>query len=325
MNKLPRYKISIDDPLEGETPGITMVAYTNNPAIVTKGLAFANTSRKLIFSDILLGRLAAPALIPDLPIYRQDDELGEYEVIFDKETIEKLRSLFMKNKGKTVFNLDHDDELKAPSFILDSWITGPSETDSSFSKYGIKVPEGSWFVVSQFEDMDYFQKEIIEKGRTGLSIEGFLGLILNSIKTNIKQNKMKEIFETKINLPDGEYKDSNGKVFIVKDGILIEDAPVDAPVEDVKADMADAPVVDAPVVDAPVDVPVDAPVVDNKEEALILAVIQPKLDELYKVIADLKTLVETSKIEDVKEDVILEAKTDRSVVALSSFFDNLNQ
>mgnify|MGYP007080375739 CR=1 FL=1 len=85
---------------------------------------------------------------------------------------------------------------------------------------------------------------------------------------------MKEIFETKINLPDGEYKDSNGKVFIVKDGILIEDAPVDAPVEDVKADLADAPVVDAPVVDAPVvdapvDVPVDAPVVDNKEEALI--------------------------------------------------------
>ena len=48
----------------------------------------------------------------------------------------------MLNKGKAVFNLDHNNELEAPSFILESWITGPSETDPSFTRYGINVPEG---------------------------------------------------------------------------------------------------------------------------------------------------------------------------------------
>ena len=179
---LPRYKISVDEIYseDGEELGITQVAYTSTPAIITKGLAF-NIERKMVFADELKYRLAAPAMIPDMPIYRYDDEIGEYEVIFTKEVIEKLRADFMAKKAPVQFNLEHDSQQSAPSYILDSWITGPSETDPSFTKYGIKVPEGSWFIVSQFTDKEFFKTEILSKDRVGYSIEGFLGIALSKI------------------------------------------------------------------------------------------------------------------------------------------------
>jgi hypothetical protein len=180
---LPRYNITIEPQNDGEEDilGISQIAYTSNPAIVTKGVYFNEIKKEMSFTDTLKLRVAAPAIIPDLPIYRKDDEMGEYEVVFTKEVIEKLRENFMKNKGKEIFNLDHKQELQADSFILDSWITGPSESDPSYTKYGVSVPEGTWFVVSQFTDAEYFQKEIIEKDRIGYSIEGMLNLAFNEL------------------------------------------------------------------------------------------------------------------------------------------------
>lgn len=179
---IPRYKISVDEIFseDGEELGISQVAYTSTPAIITKGLAF-NIERKMVFADELKYRLAAPAMIPDMPIYRFDDEIGEYEVVFTKEVIEKLRADFMAKKAPVQFNLEHDSIQSAPSYILDSWITGPSESDPSFTKYGITVPEGSWFIVSQFTDKEFFKNEILAKDRVGYSIEGFLGLSLSKI------------------------------------------------------------------------------------------------------------------------------------------------
>lgn len=180
MAKLPTYNISLDPSLseDGEQLGMTMVAYTATPAIMTKGMAF-DVVKSLVFADELKYRLAAPALIPDFPIYRESEDLGAYNVVFSKEVIEKLRQDFMLNKSQAVFNLDHNSDVVAPSYILDSWITGPSESDPSFTKYGIQVPEGSWFIVSQFTDKEFFKNEIMSKDRIGYSIEGFLGLSMN--------------------------------------------------------------------------------------------------------------------------------------------------
>jgi len=178
--KLPRYQISVnpEDSEEGEELGMTQIAYTSTPAILVKGMAF-NLNKTMVFADELKYRLAAPAMIPDMPIYREDPEMGSYEVVFSREVIEKLRSDFMAKKAQAQFNIEHNSEVEAPSYILDSWITGPYQSDPSFTKYGIKVPEGSWFVVSQFTDKEFFKNEIMAKDRVGYSIEGFLGLSLS--------------------------------------------------------------------------------------------------------------------------------------------------
>lgn len=390
--KLPRYKISIDQSLSenGEDLGITQIAYVESPAIMTKGVYFTE-AQKMAFKDNLKMRVAAPALIPDLPIYRFDDEIGEYEVIFDKETIEDLVTKFKMNLPKYQFNLDHNsEELTAPSYILNDWFVENSETDQSFTKYGIKVPEGSWFVVSQFTDAEYFKSEIIDKDRAAYSIEGFLGLALEQIKQKLKAEKMNKT-ELEVNayveLPVGkhtiedkiytvvevvknegledEYRmniiesivpmgsennlkkeekmekvkfemakladgtpvwisalEVDGEVFIVDENMerapifdgehQLEDgtkvSTVDGKITEVIAKAEDAPVVeDAPVAEvaAAEDAPIDAPVVDVVEEtpaegsideAKVMEIIQPKLDEIYSVIAELKTLIETANV-----------------------------
>jgi hypothetical protein len=244
MDKLRRYQISIDPSLsDGKKLGIDMVAYTDNPAILVKGLAFDGV-KKLKFTDSLRGRVAAPVLIPDIAIPRED-ESGYYEVVFSKEVIELLYEDFMLNRNKDIFNLDHKAKQLAPSFILESWITVEPEKDKSFTKYGVKVPEGSLFFVSQFTDMEYFKKEIIEKDRAAYSIEGFLGMELKSIKNKI-QNMSKQKFVSattksgvvvsteaeafavgvevytenesgeKGSVPDGEHELENGNVITVE-------------------------------------------------------------------------------------------------------------
>jgi hypothetical protein len=207
MNKLPRYNISIDPALsEGQKLCMDMVAYTDSPAIITKGVAFS--SSKLKFTDVLKGRVAAPVLIPDMPIYRNDGS-NEYEVVFSKEVIEQLYEDFMLNKGKSIFNLDHVSNDIAPSFILESWITTTPKQDKSFTKYGIEVPEGSLFFVSQFTDLEYFKREIVEKDRAAYSVEGFLGMTLKSIN---KMNKNEKFVEA--NTADGVLK-TEGEMFVV--------------------------------------------------------------------------------------------------------------
>ena len=371
---IPTYKISDDQALSenGEFMGIDEVAYTATPAIMTKGIAFNSVqpTEKMRFADTLKMRVAAPALIPDVSIYRKDDDLGEYNVVFTKERIESLYNNFMKRKGANPFNLDHTNQ-KTESYILESWITGPSATDRSFTKYGVECPEGSVFIVSQFTDADYFQKEIIEKGRTGYSIEGFLGLELSQIiKEQFKKTKMeKQKFEKQI-LEDGTpVFISNGEAFIIddngdkapifdgehklKDGSIIEtvggkitekeiESPIEAakteekPVEEKPVACAESPIpavaeekkdeekmADEPVAEKPVDAPVATP-----DEAAILAVVQPKLDELMKAIADLKTLVETS---DVPVDIEMNKAKFTNVAkptgvdTLASFFKNVDK
>lgn len=333
MNSLPRYSISInpEHSENGEDLGMTAIAYTANPAIIQRGMAF-NSKLKMQFADQLKGRLAAPILIPDFPIYREDDELGAYEVVFSKETIEALYDKFMANKDKNIFNLDHNNEMKSPAFIRESWVTGPSATDPSFTKYGIELPEGSVFVVSQFTDMDYFKKEIIEKDRLGYSIEGFLGLALNTIKQKLTQNKMKQKFEKailedgtalfiskmevggevfviddngdKAPVFDGEHKLQDGSGLVTVDGKITEIKPKveEAMVEEVAVvaeevtALAEEPIVEvAPVVEAPASI---------MDEAAILAIVQPKFDEIYKVIAEIKTLIEAEQADEIVEEVM---------------------
>lgn len=326
---LPIYNISID-PKDGqgdEKLGMSMIAYTATPAIITKGMAF-DAVKPMQFADELKYRLAAPILIPNLPIDRKDDDLGEYQVVFSKEVIEDLYLDFMQNKDKSIFNLDHNSSLIAPSYILESWITGPSATDPSFTKYGVELPEGSIFVVSQFTDKEYFKSEIIDKQRLGYSIEAFLNLVKQTIKQTIKnklnQTKMENEIKLASLLADGEYPMADGSILVIKDGQIAEVTPVkeEKPTEDkpVEEKMADAIPVDAPVADV-------APVEEAKiDEAQIMAIVQPKLDEIYKLLAELKTQVEADATEDVTEDATEMKKTKMSSqLDLVGFFTALQK
>lgn len=197
--KIPTYYITVNPEFaeEDEFLGITQIAYTSTPAIEVMGLAFDKV-KELRFVDDVKGIVAAPALVPDMPIKRYDEEMGEYFVVFSAEDILMMSEQFNRNIKENQFNYNHDSTKVAPSFMLYNWIIEEPSTDLSLTKYGIEgLKKGTWFTVSKFDSIEEFKKEILEGGKNGLSVEGIFALALKQIKE--KYNKQE--FETYSDYP----------------------------------------------------------------------------------------------------------------------------
>ena len=184
MQPLDKFKITIDPEYStnGEDLGIEQIAYTANPAVKIKGMAFNSQEAKLLsFADEPKMRIAAPVLIP-MDIYRNDD-MGEYYVQFTSEEIEKIHQKFMANLNNSgIFNVEHNSDIQVPAYILECWLVGnDNKADRSYSEFGIEVPAGTLFAVSQITDKNYYN-QLVANNQTGFSIEGFLGLKLSEIE-----------------------------------------------------------------------------------------------------------------------------------------------
>lgn len=181
------YTLSINDELseEGRYLGVLEIANTANPAIKMTGIAFSN-STELLFKDELKYRIAAPILMPSI-IFRRDPETGEeYDVKVTPEVVEAMFVRFMKDRvGGDVFNVEHDESKRVPSYILETWLVETPKTDKSFVTYGLECPTKTWFGVQQFTDVDAYNKAV-ELGQVGFSIHGDGVLQLSNHKTEIQ-------------------------------------------------------------------------------------------------------------------------------------------
>jgi hypothetical protein len=322
---LPIYKITIDPEYsDGEDLGIEQIAFTSNPAIKVKGMAFSQEV-KMLFADDLKYRVTAPAMIP-MEIYRRDDETGEYYVQFTAETIEQIHAKFMQDlKNRDIFNLEHDQEQKVPAYILESWIVDNPKQDKAFSTFGIEVPKGTLMITAQVTDKDYYN-ELVKAEQVGFSIEGFLGLKLSNQINTYNMNK----------LPDGEHL-IEGKIYVVKGGEIIEIK--DAPKEEVA--MEDSVVEEEVTTETePID---EQPAPEELEEVVkeeemavdvatdaeaVLAIVAPVLEEqvnnLLKIIADLRTQMEEMLAERAEDEIEMKSEVKMSIAEKFSALNKLS-
>ncbi len=295
------YKITIDPSYaeEGQDLGIEQVAFTSRPAVIVKGMAFnLQEPKEMKFVDDKKYRIVAPAMIP-MDIYRKDDA-GEYYVQFTEQEIENIFVKFMKDlNNKDLFNLEHNQEVTVPAYILEAWIVDNPQLDKSFTTYGIEVPKGTLMLTSQITDKNYYNK-LVESGQVGFSIEGFMGLKLSEISENTKiKTNMEELLS-----PENE-----GKIYIVKDGKFVE-ASIEETKEEVKETeevVLEEEVKEEIVTEEEMEINVEpnAELAPNPEvkmaidETELLTILQPKFDEIYGLIADLKSALDA---EDTMEE-----------------------
>jgi hypothetical protein len=320
---LPKFKISIDDIYseDGQDLGIEKIAFTKTPAILVKGMAFSSQEpKRIFFADNLKYRIAAPVMIP-MEIYRNDED--EYYVQFTAEEIEKIHSKFMANMGKEVFNLEHTQEI-VPAYLLET-ILVDSEPKINMIKqeYGIDVPLGTSFCVAQVTNKEYYN-ELVANEQLGFSIEGFLGMALNLNINNENKNKQKMENENKL-LP-GEYPIGDDKILVVaEDGSMIvkeetkmAEASTDEVIKEDETKMAEASTDEVikedetkMAEDISTELPVaELPVTYTKEE------VDAKFEELYKMIADLKT---EEVVEDLGETEEVELSAHQRFQAVTGF------
>jgi hypothetical protein len=300
-DKIPTYTITIDPAYaeNGEDLGIEQIAFTSNPAIKVKGMAFNSQAKPLFFSDELKYRITAPALIP-MEIYRLDEDTEEeYNVKFTKEEIELIHGKFMKQMvNRDLFNLEHDTTMTVPAYVLEAWIVDNPKQDKAYSTFGIEVPSGTLMVTAQITDKEYYA-ELVAQDQIGFSIEGYLGM------------KLKEQTKTKTNmnkLPDGEHTIMD-KIYVVKNGEVIEirDVEIEETSEEValeetviEEDTVEETMAVDPVVDAEAIIAIVRPLLDEHMNAVaaMIAEMRNQLDEI------LSTEVED---EEIVEDVALSA------------------
>jgi hypothetical protein len=330
---IPVYKITIDPEYsDGEELGIEQIAFTSQPAVITKGLAF-NENKRLFFSDDKKYRVVAPAMIP-MQIYRKDDEDGEYYVSFDQNTIEQIHSKFMQDlSNRDVFNLEHDTDKTVPAYVLEAWLVGSDpKKDKAYSSYGIEVPEGTLMITAQVTDKDYYN-ELVNNEQIGFSIEGFLGLKLRNQLNKINMNR-----KIKMNaLPDGEHLIED-KIYVVKDGEVIEirDVEITANEDEVKEEEI---ALEETVVEEEEE-ELEEIIKDDEEEKLavdpavdadaILAIVQPLLtdheNKLLALIADLRNRIEEmiAESEEVVEVEATKLSSHHAFSKVSKFLNNNN-
>ena len=323
---IPVYKITIDPEYsDGEDLGIEQIAFTSQPAVITKGLAF-NENKRLFFSDDKKYRVVAPAMIP-MQIYRKDDEDGEYYVSFDQTTIEQIHSKFMQDlSNRDVFNLEHDTDKTVPAYVLEAWLVGSDpKKDKAYSSYGIEVPEGTLMITAQVTDKDYYN-ELVKNEQIGFSIEGFLGL---KLRNQLNKYNMK--------LPDGEHTIED-KIYVVKDGEITEirDVEITANEEEVKEEEI---ALEETVVEEEVE-ELEEIIKDDEEEKMavdpaadadaILAIVQPLLtdheNKLLALIADLRNRIEEmiAENEEVVEVEATKLSSHHAFSKVSKFLNNNN-
>ena len=315
---IPTYKITIDPEYaeNGQDLGIEQIAFTSNPAIKVKGMAFNSQAKALFFTDELKYRVTAPALIP-MEIYRFDEDTDEeYNVKFTKEEIEKIHGKFMQQMvNRDLFNLEHDQSQTVPAYVLEAWIVDNPKEDKAYSSFGIEVPEGTLMVTAQVTDKEYYA-ELVAQEQIGFSIEGYLGMKLNEQKQSQNKTKMNELM-----LPDGEHI-INEKIYIIKDGKVVEVKDVEKVEASEEVALEDTVVEEEVTAEVPAEETTMA--IDPAADAeAILAIVKPAMDEqmnaLLAMIADLKNQLEEVLSVEVEDEEMAEAVTLSAQQKLSNF------
>lgn len=314
MDELVTYRILKKDPETGEEfTGLDEVAFTSDPAIITKGFAFKGAKR-LSFSDKPKMRIVAPAMIP-MEIYRNQDG-EEFNVSFSAEQIEEIhKELMLKTKDGNLFNFEHNKGDKVPAYILEAWIVDNPKEDKAWSTYGIDVPKGTLMLTTQITD-ERFYNQLIENDQLGYSIGGSFGLKLS------KQSKIDKMEQPEVTLTEGkQYIFSNGKLIEVE---LSEDKPIeeDKPVEEKDTEIASEEEAtkeaetteEAPAEEVKEEIAEEAPAETTGAltEEKVQSMIDAKVSEVLNMMAEIKAGIEEAKNMEVEEE-------EQAPVQLSAF------
>jgi hypothetical protein len=163
---LPIYKLVIQD---GDDSGVVAIALVDEPAIQRTWQMF-NSQKHLFKANPDKKIISGFLMVADLPIYRRDEKRGEYYVVFDKPTIEKIVNKFFRNGFTSSVNKMHDKPVEGV-YMFESMVIDSQRGIKTPTGYD-EAPEGSWF--GSFKvDNEQIWNDFIKTGTfKGFSVEG---------------------------------------------------------------------------------------------------------------------------------------------------------
>lgn len=164
--------------------GIDAISIVSAPAIESNFIAL-NKQHKIQFKTLDSEKriLMGPALIPDKPIYRNQDG-EEFYAYFSKGTVKRASELYLMRGNQSNATLEHELKIHGLS-LVESWIKEDMEKDKS-ALYGLNDPIGSWMISMKVDNPKVWEDYVKTGLVKGFSIEGFF-----AEKSKVKMSRLK--------------------------------------------------------------------------------------------------------------------------------------
>lgn len=150
--------------------GVDAISIVSAPAISEHFVTLKEDEPEIVrFKEIDKERkiMLGAALIPNLPIYRNDPKNGEYYVFMSKETVRQASQRFLELGLQGEATIEHKEKLSG-CVVVESWIK-EGEHDKSMN-YGLDYPDGTWVISMRASDTIW--NEQVKTGKVkGFSIE----------------------------------------------------------------------------------------------------------------------------------------------------------
>lgn len=140
---LPIYLLDINEDEQAQTE-VNFIALVDRPAIQMNWQSFKEATAKFAV-DQEKQIISGPLMVADMPIYRKDEEFGEYYAVFNAPTIEKIAIKYYQKGFQSNVNLRHDgDMIVEGATMFESWIVNRELGKMPMKGYE-DVSDGSWF------------------------------------------------------------------------------------------------------------------------------------------------------------------------------------
>lgn len=168
--KIPVYLIDID--LNDESTGMGAISFVEDPAIESNFLYFDKDKKPMMFQveNEMEHKVTGCAIWCNKQIYRYSPEIGEYYVVFNKETIDKIVHKYAKQGLNNLVDLQHNGEMIGGVVMVEYFI---KDTAKGINPKGFEdIDDGSLFVTYKIEDEQLWNEIIAPDSEfKGFSIE----------------------------------------------------------------------------------------------------------------------------------------------------------
>ena len=190
------FYIKINDDFETGIDAISLVEF---PAVERNFLCFSKDEKRVNLKfDASKHVITGVVALADTPIYRYNERMGEYYVVFSKETIVKMVEKFAKMDLFKSVNLQHDDNNFVDGiYMFESYITNkerginPREFED--------IPDGSWICSFKVENEALWNEIINGDKLNGFSLQGMFELEEQFEKQEPKEETFDEWLNNYIN------------------------------------------------------------------------------------------------------------------------------
>ncbi len=171
IDGFPVFDVFVTD----EDTGMLKISLVDEPAVMKDFMAFDSHRRMQMYSvqdeekRILLGVVARA----NFPIYRKDERLGEYYVVYKPDTIRKMAEKYLAESRQNNVNLMHQDDSDVTGVQMVQWFI--QDTARGIVPAGFDVPDGSLFAEFHVLNDEVWAK-VKDGTYKGFSLEGIFDL-----------------------------------------------------------------------------------------------------------------------------------------------------